>query len=623
MKKYIIILLGFWAAFGFAQETDAVFKKIRKEHIMHTDGSIEYKYYKELKLLTPYAFNRLYGETFIVYNPDFQKLKIHQAYTIMSDGKKVDAPKNAFNEVLPRAAANYPAYNQMKEMVVTHTGLDVGSTIYLEYSVISNPPFINEMMGTEVMEEGVPVENYEVILSVPARRGLRYALLNSDVKPDESNDGKTRNYSWKFSHLSQKSYEQAAPENYKTAPVLNFSTIMDDASTLKTMANQQAFMEKELPIALMEDVKKIKADQGDAFSQALAIQELIVNNINTKYIPLDWHNYLLQTPRRVYDANVGSELEKTILLAKALQFAGMQTQLIGCYPITLSGQAPLIPSYFKDYGVLVSSPEKGSNSYILSAHQMNQKSLELNFPNCITIDLQTGNQLAFNSVKNHISMIAQLTLDMGNEIFGNVNLKLHGAIVDAFSLQKDASKVIYQFSPPMPMKEDTEIMAKRSDNSISVSYKTYTNGHAMQQENYYFWKLPQFKNGIAAQNLKILPTKRDFPLELDAIEESYEYVITLPKSLEWVGNEYHKSYNESFGNMSLDVFLKDGKLVVKKSITILPSKTKQMALKSAMNVDSKEIEIQQRTLSVKEYTIFRQMMIDWNSELVDTLVFKR
>ena len=44
---------------------------------------------------------------------------------------------------------------------------------------------------------------------------------------------------------------------------------------------------------------------------------------------------------------------------------------------------------------------------------------------------------------------------------------------------------------------------------------------------------------------------------------------------------------------------------------------------SKTNVDSKEVEIQQRTLSVEEYAIFRQMMIDWNSDVVNKLVFKR
>jgi len=623
MKKYIIILLTIWAAFSFAQKTDAVFKKIEKEHIFHTDGSIEYKYYKELKLLTPFAFNRMYGETFIIYNPDFQELKVHQSYTIMNDGTRVETPENAFNEVLPRDAANYPAYNQMKEMVVTHTGLDVGCTIYLEYSIISKPKFITEMMGTEILEESVPVEDYEIVLTVPARRGLRFDVLNSSVKPEESNDGKYRSYNWKFSNLSQKSFEQASPEHYKTAPVISFSTFMDDASAMKAMANQEAYLEKGLPISLTDVVKKIVADTNNQFAQALAIQKMIVNDINTKHIPLDWHNYKLQTPRRVWDANVGSELEKTLLLAKALEFAKMKTQIVGFYPLSLLGQAPLIPSYFEDFGVMITPTGKGKDAYILSAHSMNQNSLELAHPTAMVLDMQMGEQLFYKSIKNHINVMANLTLDMGNQIFGDVNMKLTGGFLNEFSLKSDASKVLNELFPPVPMKKDTELSAKINDHSISVSYQTYTDGKAKKQENYYFWKLPQIKSGIAAQHFNILPTDRDFPIVVNALEESYEYVITLPKSVEWVGNEYHSIYNESFGKMSLDVFLKDGKLVVKKNLTILPEITKLKVAKSPMNVDSKEIEIQQRTLSGEEYKVFRQMMIDWNSDLVNMLVFKR
>lgn len=623
MKKYIIILLTFWTAFSFAQKTDAVFKKIRVEHIMHTDGSIEYKYYKELKLLTPFAFNRMYGETFIVYNPDFQKLKLHQSYTIMKDGTKVETPENAFNEVLPRAAANYPAYNQMKEMVVTHTGLDVGCTIYLEYSIISKPEFIREMMGTDILEEAVPVENYEVVLKVPARRGLRYNLLNSSVKAEENNDGKYRSYSWKFSDLSQKSFEQASPNNYQSAPVISFSTFMDDAASLKNIAHQSAYLEKELPIGLTNAIKKVLTDTNDQMAQALAIQKMIVNEINTKHIPLDWNNYLLQTPRRVWDANVGSELEKTILLAKALEFAKLKTQIVGLYPITLLSQAPLIPSYFEDFGVMITPSEKGSEAYILGAHSLNQNSLELSHPTAMVIDMQTGEPLFFKSIKNHINVKANLTLDLGNQIFGDVKMKLTGGFLNEFSLKSEASNVINELYPTIPLKEETKPEINLNEHSVSINYQTYTDGKAKQQENYYFWKLPQVKSGIATQHFNILPTERDFPIVVNAIEESYEYVIRLPKSLEWVGNEYHQSYKESFGKMSLDVFLKDGKLVVKKNLTILPSKTNLKVQKSPMNLNSKEVEIQQRTLSVEEYAVFRQMMIDWNSDLVNMLVFKR
>lgn len=624
MKKYIIILLTIWAAFSFAQKTDAIFKNIKKEHILHTDGSIEYKYYKEVKLLSPYAFNRLYGETFIIYNPDFQKLKIHKAYTIMKNGRKVEAPQNAFNKVLPKNAANYPAYNQMTEMVVTHTGLEVGATIYLEYSIFSKPKFMKELMGTEIIGEAVPIDMCELVLKVPARRGLRYQLLNSKVVPEESNDGKYRTIKWKFEDLAEKSNEQASPELYKLQPTLLFSTYMNDSEMLSQFSKQQAFLEKSLPVSLIEKLKVIKANKNnDPLAKAQTVQKMIVNDINTKHIPLDWHNYILETPRRIWDANVGSELEKTVLFYKALQFVGLDVKVVGLYPISLLGNAPLVPSYFDDFGIMISPDEKGSEPFILSAHKMNQNTLELSYPASMVIDINNGDQLFYKSINNHINVQAKLTLDFNQQISGEVNMKLQGGFLNEFKLRNNASDAIKELNPPLPMKEETDLSVKKNDQSISLAYETYSDGKAKIQENYYFWKLPQVKNGIAAQHFNTLPTLRDLPIVINSIEESYEYELTLPKSIEWVGKEVHKSYNESFGKMSIDIMLKDGKVVIKKNLTILPGKAQLKAPESPMNVDSKEIEIQQRTLSVEEYEVFRQMMIDWNSELVNELVFKR
>ena len=129
---------------------------------MHEDGSIDFHYSKELKLLSHYAFHRLYGETFIITNTDFQTLKINEAYTIMADGKKVVTPDNAFNEVLPRFANNAPAYNHIRELVVTHTGLEVGAVIHLDYTIHSEKGYFPALMFDEVLIESSPVQELVV-----------------------------------------------------------------------------------------------------------------------------------------------------------------------------------------------------------------------------------------------------------------------------------------------------------------------------------------------------------------------------------------------------------------------------------------------------------------------------
>lgn len=64
-------------------------QKITKEYQLNDDGSINFHYSKNIKLQRYYAINYHYGETMIVYNPEYQKLKINHSYTIMSDGKKL------------------------------------------------------------------------------------------------------------------------------------------------------------------------------------------------------------------------------------------------------------------------------------------------------------------------------------------------------------------------------------------------------------------------------------------------------------------------------------------------------------------------------------------------------
>lgn len=73
--------------------SEAEFGKLAKTYTLHKDGSQEMRVYKELTLFTHAAMNGLYGESFIVYNPAYQELKIHESYTRQKDGKIVKTPE--------------------------------------------------------------------------------------------------------------------------------------------------------------------------------------------------------------------------------------------------------------------------------------------------------------------------------------------------------------------------------------------------------------------------------------------------------------------------------------------------------------------------------------------------
>ena len=145
------------------------------------------------------AMNGKYGESFIVYNPEFQKLKINESYTLQKDGNKVVTPENAFVEVLPSCAANAPAYNHLKEMVVVHTGLELGAKIVLDYIVETKAEMCGELDIFSMIKELSPIEDFRLTISVPESKKLNCELLNLSAKPSVSvaNGMKTVSYSIK------------------------------------------------------------------------------------------------------------------------------------------------------------------------------------------------------------------------------------------------------------------------------------------------------------------------------------------------------------------------------------------------------------------------------------------
>ena len=187
-------------------ESEAEFRKLSKTYTLRADGSQELRVQKELTLFTHAAMNGLYGETFIVYDPEFQELTIHESYTRQKDGTVIKTPSNALVEVLPSSAANAPAYNHLKEMVVVHTGLEQGATIYLDYSIVSKAGYLPELDVCCPVKELSPVKEFIFRLNVPAGKSVRYELLNASAKPVIAQGNGMKSFIWTLKDVAPRPY---------------------------------------------------------------------------------------------------------------------------------------------------------------------------------------------------------------------------------------------------------------------------------------------------------------------------------------------------------------------------------------------------------------------------------
>lgn len=331
-KIALLLCLMALAVTTFAA-SEAEFGKLSKAWTLHADGSQEFRCNKELTLFTHTAMNGTYGETFIVYNPEYQELKIHSSYTKQKDGTVVKAPDNAFVEVLPRMAAGAPAFNQLKEMVVIHTGLELGATIYLDYSILTKPGYYQELDINETLEETSPVKEYNISVSVPDNKPLHYQLYGISAKASETKQNGIKEIRWNLRNTPASSYEPFQPRNGNNTPILAVSTYASQKEALsslsKKFANSISYECKTYAQFITEQAK----DDNEKIS---ILQNHVVNNIGNSDVTPENTGYTVRDADIVLRSAYGTAYEKTQLLHVLLNAAGIRSEIVVVYPGLLS-----------------------------------------------------------------------------------------------------------------------------------------------------------------------------------------------------------------------------------------------------------------------------------------------
>lgn len=321
MKRIIAIFVTVFICanlFVVAQQPDAEYKLLSRKYEISGNGSITYEYRKELKLNSQRAFFSVYGESFIVYNPEFQTLKINEAYTLRADGSRVDAPKNAFVEQLPSSCADCGYYNAFREMVVVHTALEKGATIVLDYTITSEPGVLLDKI---VFAEDAPVAKYEVSIQTPF--DFYYSLQNATSKKVVFNRKPSKPgtiYTWTGANLPQTTAEPYAPSAEKLYPVLYLSTMSDLDNMLPT--------DFSLPTSAADFVADLG---GDELDKAKKINEHVVRNLRLNNVSLAQTGMRFRNAGEVWNANCGNAFEKTLLLNGLLQLVGFHSQVVFRY----------------------------------------------------------------------------------------------------------------------------------------------------------------------------------------------------------------------------------------------------------------------------------------------------
>lgn len=604
MKKNCLIILSlFFAHFLFSQNenADAIFEKFIKEFTLEADGSTSYREYKQLKLITQFSFNRLYGETFIIYNPEFQNLKINDAYTVMADGSKVITPPNAFNEVLPRDAAFSATANHMKEMVVTHTATEMGATIFLDYTLTSAKGYLPGFMGNVLIQESSPIAELEVIVRIPSDQELNHRMIGLRTGPEIKIEANQKVYVWKFNGVQASPKEPLQGKYQLSAPRLLFTTVIGVAETINWLTNQQAF-ELQINDEMKAWTDNLRSKQTEEIETLMTIQKAVVENIVFERYNPEWLAYRARTPEEIWKSNGGNKLEKTLLLATLLKYANFNATPAIVGPKSLFDEKAINLTIFDDFVLIVNT--KSFGTIYMSAVEISNQSLEYSLAQNIFIPLSKGiSRAPVEPVKMDNKINIKGTISFNEELkpSGTMEVELTGANNPFLLLQNDKGKFKSLISNKM-IKDDDAISIKNSNVAKSELLVKVESTESISDNNgYYSWQLPVITGGFEKWRIAYLDKTRQSNLFLPyPIVEKYSYTITLPLDYTLINKRFNERLKNNVGTVSVEIKPKGNQIEI-----------------------NRELKLNTQMIYQIDYNEFRNMINFWLDKNLSTVVFKK
>lgn len=596
------VLFVFISAKAQDEKSDAVYLDQTKEYTLNKDGSWTYHYNHKLLINTYFAFHNLYGEDFIVYDPAFQKLKINQSVTTMADGKQVASPENAYNELLPGYATNVPAWNRLREMVVTHTALERGATIDFDHLLTTAKGYTPALMINEQLMMNSPVKKLTFIIHVPSGSSFNYEQFSIQSKPAITKQGNKTTYTWTLTDLPAALREDFRLKEQQNRPRIVFLASVKSADAIAGFASQEAF-KCEMPANVKEATANAVAGIDKPLFKALKLQEKVAAELNTWQLPLQNTGYEMRNIEAIWQSNGGTEAEKAVLLTGMLRSQNIQAEPVSVVAERYYSKKTASPATLERFLVKVSI--QGMEPVFLSTTQSDLQDLRYSLSGKRIISLIPGKIQPSEIIaepKNLLAITGNLELADDYSLKGKLGIELGGRLNPWLKVQKDSTYASTLLSNAFGNGKITEIIKGKTEIDLSsFSFQATSGAYSTEKAGYVFLKLPSFPTGSDSWHMTELISSRTEPLEIPfTINESYDLFITIPEGMSMVSSATSSSISNEFGTVEISI----------------SAEARQLHVVRRINITNTNVP-------VAKYDTFRSMINTWNSKKYREFVLKK
>jgi len=473
------------------------------------------------------SFNRLFGESFITYNPDWQELNITKAETKSSTGEITKSPFNAYNKVLPGEVGQAVPYMNLREMVVTHTGLERNCEVNFGYSLTSKKGFYPGLIGKIIIGAHEPIKALEIVIKVPKETKINLYMSNNGPIGEKSTKDNFDYYTWKLYDLPLIPVESNQPNMEIFLPTLYISTVTN-AEIVKHIGvdNESKF---ELSQKAKEFCKELTKNQFTFQDKCFALRNYIYQNVGQTNIDLNYIGWKSIAVQETFDRNVGSKLDRAILLTAFCRALGIKTDLVMTSNFSNAKPDVTLLSQIGEY-LVYCTPDNDKDMPLLLDPNNPQTSIlprtVLRKPsfvmNSMKISLIPG-----SDEKNTLTFSANIKI-LKEQAEGNGKIRLSGDYIP--DIDNDINnKSINNFFKKTGWTSDDKGKLNQTSNEISkeVSIKKI---YDKKLDEIIEIDLPFISEKL--KRLELIPTSRVTPFAINSlIDEEYNFTIELPKEM--------------------------------------------------------------------------------------------
>jgi hypothetical protein len=242
--------------------------------------------------------------------------------------------------VLPGFAAGIAPYIHLREMVITHTGLERGAIADVAYTVTTKPGLLPGLSGKVIFGDRSPIQSFTVRVKAPVGTKLNWDFRpfsgfggnRADAaKPSQTTEGKWTVWEWNVGGLPLYPVESQQRPIDLAVPVLYFSTVSYADLQKHIGADDAALYALDRPAALAFGTgTKGESNKAGIAMNFRKLAETQVAGMSCDFALIGCKPMPAQ---RTWDKAAGSVLDKAVLLTAACKSNGIKAVPVLLSPV--------------------------------------------------------------------------------------------------------------------------------------------------------------------------------------------------------------------------------------------------------------------------------------------------